>query len=321
MTDVLRWGRTAYETDAALALERSAAHQLGLSWSLHEPWAPTPDLRGVRALVVPSKVRINQSVLHRFKGELVLTTTSGTDHIDVEACLERGIAVARCPLARRDPVVEYALASAMWLLRRVPALTEYAKRGEWARSHLAELCPRGLSGATVLLVGLGVIGQTLAAHLLRLGATVLGVDPRGVPEGVRCVELAEGLSQADVLSIHCALTPSSRGLLDDRALALLPAHAVVINTARGPVLDVESAVERVRSGQLRGLACDVFPVEPWSGLQAASAVPGVVLSPHSAGYVHDLGIRVAREVHATLSAWTQGKPLPGALGQDVGDGL
>ncbi len=313
MTDVLRWGRTAYETDAALECERDASRRLGLTWSLREERSSPDDFSGVRALVVPSKVRVDAAALDRFDGELVLTTTSGYDHIDVQACHSKGVVVARCPGARRDAVVEQALALGASLLRQAPALRVAAQQGRWARGELERLAPRGLSGATVVVVGLGVIGQRMAKVLTVLGASVLGVDPDQSPDGITKVRLDDVLPHADLVTLHCSLTDSSIGILDRRRLQRLPSHAVVVNTARGPLLDLSTAIEMVQSGRLRGLASDVFPREPHPDLAVNSRHPGVILTPHSAGYTHDLGMRVAREVSDNLAAWQTDQCLPGTI--------
>src|SRR5690606_5497508 len=150
-----------------------------------------------------------------------------------------------------------------------------------------------------------VIGTRMVEVLDGLGAIPIGVDPRVAPDGP---PLADVLPTVDALTLHCALTPSSRDLVDAAMLERLPAHAVVVNTARGEVLDVGAAVERVRGGRLRGLACDVFPVEPYPALATGAAVDGVWLTPHSAGYTHDLGERVAAGVVESLQAWVAGTP-------------
>lgn len=310
MPDVIRWGRSAYETDADLAREQAAAQRLGLSWR-PAPDAATPDdLDAARFLVVTSGVRVSADVIARFGGELVLTTTSGWDHVDVEAARRRGVRIARCPLARKDAVVEQALTSMIQLRRRLPELDLAAREGRWARGELPALAPAGLSGATVVVVGLGVIGSVVAGVCRSLGARVLGVDPRGVPPGVTSASLDTALSLADVVTLHCALTPATRGLFDADALRALPRGAVVVNTARGACLDVDAAVGLVRDGHLGGLAVDVFPEEPYPRLAAAADLPGVWFTPHSAGYVRDLGSRVSAEVADTLAAAVAGRPLP-----------
>lgn len=300
---VLRWGRSAYETDADLAIERQDAEGLGYTWA-QDPREPGP----AEVWVVTSGVKVSAERLARWRPRLVITTTSGFDHIDVGAATALGVAVARSPLARRDAVVEQAIAQLAGLMRRFPSLEVAAGQGRWARADLPALAPRTLSGARVFVVGCGVIGRRVCELLGAFGAEVWATDPAGVPIGVRAVTLDEGLLQVDAVTLHCALSATSRGLLSAERLARLPAHAVVVNTARGDVLDVDAAVEAVRAGRLRGLAVDVFPEEPWPRL--AGAPEGVWFTPHSAGATHDLGARVAVEVLDTLAAWRDGRPLP-----------
>lgn len=308
-TTALRWGQSAYETDLDIARERDGAEALGLAWRTC-PETETPDLDGVDALVVTSRVRVDRSLLERFTGSLVLTTTSGTDHIDHVAARERGVAVARCPLARRDPVVEHALGSLISLMRHQPALTVAASKGNWVRGELPALAPRMLRGAPVLVVGLGVIGRRMAEVLGALGADVWGVDPLGVPDGVRAVDLDEALPSVAAVTLHCALTPSSHTLFDAARIARMSPTAVLVNTARGAVVDPDAAVRAVHEGRLRGVHLDVFPKEPWPHLAHAASHPAVWLTPHASGYDVGLGARVAEEVIACLSAWATGAPLP-----------
>jgi phosphoglycerate dehydrogenase-like enzyme len=307
---VLRWGRSAYESDDALALEKAAAEALGWSWRLREERADPGDLGDVAALVTNSGVRVDAGVLDRLPGDLVLTTTSGWDHIDVEAAIARGVQVGRCPMARRDPVVEITLAWLLRLMRREPALDAAASDGRWARGDLVALGGRGLSGSTVLIVGAGIIGRRMGEVLELLGAETWWVEQPGVPVPGKRVDLDKALPQVDAVTLHCGLTPTSQDLLSAARIARLPPHAVVINTARGRVLDVHAAVAAVAAGRLRGLGVDVFPVEPWPRLEEAAAIEGVILAPHAAGYRHDLSVRVADEVAAGLRAWTAGDPLP-----------
>ncbi|MEM7789752.1 MAG: NAD(P)-dependent oxidoreductase, partial [Bacteroidota bacterium] len=196
------------------------------------------------------------------------------------------------------------------LLRRQPAQWAAATEGRWARGEVLGWTPVALADATVLVVGLGVIGRRVAELLQAFGARVWGCDPAGVPSGVRSVDLDRALSQVDAVTLHCALTSETRGLLSANRIGRLQSHAVLVNTARGRLLDVDAAVAAMREGALGGLAVDVFPDEPWPGLQAAAAVPGVWLTPHAAGVDRSLGERVANEVGASLEAWASGQPLP-----------
>lgn len=307
---VLRWGQSAYESDADLGLEAEAARARGWSWVSAPDVRTKPDLSAVDVLVVTSKVRVDADLLRGTPVRTVLTTTSGYDHIDVDGVRALGVSIGRSPLARRDAVVEHALGALIGLGKQWPLQLQRAANGTWCRGELPSIAPLGLRGSKVLIIGLGVIGRKMARVLQALDVDVLGVDPAGVPENVQAVSLAEGLAMCDAVTVHCSLTPSSRNLLGPDELALLRAHAVVVNTARGDSLDVRAAVEAVRAGRLRGLAVDVFPAEPWPDLQQDASLPNVWLTPHGAGYAPDLGERVAREVAATFAALHEGRPLP-----------
>jgi phosphoglycerate dehydrogenase-like enzyme len=309
---VLRWHRSAYETDADLARERADAEALGCAWSLWPETSLPPDIGRADVLVVTSGVRVSGDALARYRGGLVIATTSGFDHIDLAACRARGVIVARSPLARRDAVVEAALAAMITLRRRLVDQALPAVAGRWDRAALPALAPQGLDGAAVAVVGLGVIGRRMCEVLSALGARVLPIDP-----AVAGALGPDALAEADVVTLHCSLSPSSRGLLDATRLRSLRRGAVVVNTARGEVLDVAEAVALVASGHLRGVAVDVFPVEPYPHLADGAAVPGVIFTPHAAGYTADLGARVAASVQATLAAWVAGRPPPYVVGADA----
>mgnify|MGYP000200148835 FL=1 len=307
---VLRWGQSAYETDDDLAMEQAGAEALGLSFARAPDARRRPDLGGVDALVVTSKCRVDAELLARFAGSLVLTTTSGWDHIDVAAARARGVAVGRSPLARRDAVVEHALAELLSLVRRLPALYRAARDDRWARAELPALAPRALTDRPVLVVGQGVIGRSMNRALSCLGVEVWGTDPRGVDPDVRPVELDEALPQVGAVTLHCALSPTSRDLMSAERIRRMAPDAVLVNTARGDVMDPAAAVSAVEEGRLRGLACDVFPEEPYPALAAGAQVSGVRFTPHASGYTVGLGRRVAEGVVAGLSAWAQGQPQP-----------
>lgn len=308
MRSVLRWGRSAYETDQDMAREESLARGLGLGWALR----PEVDLRPTEradALVVTSKVRVDAEVLDVVQPSVVITTTSGYEHLDLDAHRARDIPALRCPLARRDAVVEHTLSALIRLLRRLPEQERPAELGRWARGDLPDLAPRGVRGTCIGIVGLGVIGSRMATLLQGLGASVIGIDPHVTLDGVHQLPLHEALPRLDALSLHASLPDDARGLIGAAELDRLPRGAVVVNTARGDLLDVTACVRRVRDGHLGGLACDVFPTEPWPHL-ADQAGPGVFFTPHASGFTHDLGQRVADDVHAALAAWVEGGELP-----------
>lgn len=295
MIRLLRWGRSAYETDRDLADEAARLAALGVRMSRHE--GASPPLSGVDILAVTSGVRVEAELLDRADAlRMVVTTTSGAEHIDVAAAEARGVVVARCPLARRDAVVDTSLAMALSLLRALPYLNRRAAEGVWARGELPALAPRTAMGAVVGLVGLGVIGLRAREVWQALGAQVLFSDPR--VEG--SVSLNELLERADILSLHCALTTSAETIIDADALARMKPGMILINTARGRCVDLPAALA---AEQVAGLGLDVFPREPPENLAELAAHPKVLVAPHAAGYHPGLGAAVAAELASAVAAF------------------
>ncbi len=295
---LLRWGTAEYERGPLTGLPEGV--------DVVTAAGSEAPLEEADVLVVPSKARVDAAVVRRLgRCRLVITTTSGHDHLDLAALAEAGIVASRLPLARRDAVVETALGMILALTRRFGPMQAAAREGRWDRARLAEYGATGLG--TVAVVGVGVIGSRMCTVLDALGATVLRVDPR-LPDGV---PLAEALARADVVTLHCSLNPGNVGLIGPAALDALRPGAVLVNTARGRLVDVEAAMAAVRSGHLAGLGLDVFPAEPAE--LAGWAAPNILLTPHAAGWHPRLGEALAAGVAAAVRAVMAGEPVPYAL--------
>lgn len=300
---VLRWGRAEYERDWLDAAAFPTATRV-----LTAPLGDAAPLEEAHVIVVPSLQRVTAAHVPRLsRCRLVLTSTSGFDHVDVAAVRAAGIACARLPLARRDAVVESALGMILALTRRIAPMQQAAREGRWERDALPEW------GATLLgtvgVVGAdGVIGRRMCAVLQALGARVLACDPA---LGAASVPFEQLLEESDVLTLHCALTPDTERIVDARALARLRAGAVLVNTARGRLVDVGAALAAVRSGHLAGLGLDVFPTEP--APLADLAHPRVLLTPHAAGWHPELGAAVRAGVAEAVRALVEGRAVPFAL--------
>jgi len=303
--NVLRWHRSAYETDASLALERDLIVGAGATWRIH-PEKSIPDLNGIDVLAVTSKVKIDDPVCSQLSGKLVVTTTSGFDHIDLAAAARHQVTVARSPLARRDAVVEFALGSLCALSKAMPTMDLAARGNEWARARLPKLGMFCLADSPVAVIGGGVIGQKMARVLRALDADVRVYDP--IPAR-STHSLADALNGALAVTLHCSLSPTSRQVLDAAGLDRLAPGAIVVNTARGDVMDYGAALKRVHDGRLAGLAADVFAKEPWPEL-GDQASDKVLLYPHAAGYASGLGERVAQSVARAVAAWANREPVP-----------
>jgi D-3-phosphoglycerate dehydrogenase / 2-oxoglutarate reductase len=292
---VLRWGWSEYESPDLPGLPAGveAVARAGATAPLEE----------ADVLVVPSTVRVDAAATERLRRcKLVVTTTSGFDRIDLVALRRAEILCARLPLARRDAVVETTLGMILSLTRRLGRFQEAARAGRWERPRLADY------GATLIgtvgVVGVGVIGSRVAELLAALGARVLRCDPI-LADGVSLQRL---LSESTVVTLHCELTPSNRGMIGRTEIRAMPRGAVLVNTARGALLDVDAAIEAVDDGHLAGLGLDVFPEEPTDLSRYAG--PRVLVTPHAAGWHPGLGAKIAEGVVEAVRALKEGREVP-----------
>jgi len=297
-----RWGQSPYETDEDMVLERRAleAHVEVCPWGVD-----------AEIVVVHSKVPMGRIEHMRAPSlRLVLTTTSGTDHIDLDHFRNEGVVIARLPEARRDAVVDTTVGALIWGLRRIGVLRQRADEGTWARAELPALAPVGLRGARVGIVGMGIIGSKVAEVLMVMGASVCGIDPSGLPQGVSASSLEWMLAQCDALSLHCDLNPTTHGLLDAETLKQAHRDLVLVNTARGALLDANVAIEMACAGKLGAVALDVFPVEPWGSMDAGVEASNVLLMPHAAGYHRGLARAVRDGLVRAVVAFVDGHAVP-----------
>lgn len=209
----------------------------------------------------------------------------GLDMIPVERATERGIAVANLPGSNTTAVVEYCL-GAMLHLRRALAGMDAALRAQgWAPARAMADGGTELRGATCGIVGVGTIGSQLAGVAQALGMRTLALTrrPEALPAGVQAVDKAALMRDADVIVLCCPLTPETRGLIDAAALSLAKPTAILINVARGPVVDAVALADALARGALGGAALDVHDVQPLPADAAILQVPRVLLTPHVAG--------------------------------------
>jgi D-3-phosphoglycerate dehydrogenase len=250
---------------------------------------------------------------------LIATPVTGLDHIDLEACAQHGIAVVSLRgetdfLRDIRATAELTLALALALLRKLPGAIESVRRGEWNRDVFRG---RELFGKVAGIVGVGRLGTIVAGYLRALGMEVLGYDPRPdfpAHAATRVGTLDALLTRADLLTIHVSVTPASEGLIGGAELALLKRGAVVINTARGSVLDHHALLTALQSRHVAGAALDVVAGEPDIGpdhplVRYARDHDNLVLTPHIGGNTIEsfekTEVFLARRVVAALArAWT-----------------
>jgi len=234
----------------------------------------------VVVLTMPARA-VGEELMARLPAlRVVGTATVGFDHVDLAAAERRGVAVVSVPDYCTEEVADHTLALLYALLRRVVALDRQVFAGGWDAKGMGPL--RTLAGLRVGIVGLGRIGGAVATRLLALGAEVWAHDVLPVArEGVRLAELDELLGECDAVTLHVPLTSETRGLVGRAEIASMRAGALLINTARGAVVDVGAVLEALRRGHLGGAALDVLPQEP---PPVAPLAPNLIVTPHAAYY-------------------------------------
>lgn len=228
---------------------------------------------------------------------------AGLDNIDVAAASEKGIGVLNVPGANAIAVAELVFGLLLGLFRQIPAADAAMRRGEWEKSRWSG---RELRGKTLAIVGLGKIGGAVARRAKAFDMEVIGVDPivsasDARAMGVEPVTFDEIFPRAEVLSLHAPVLPETKGMVGAAQLARMPRGAVLVNAARGALVDEAALVEALRSGQLAGAALDVYAEEPPKGSPLLS-LPNVVLTPHIGAATVEAQEAVGEEIAKMLLA-------------------
>jgi (S)-sulfolactate dehydrogenase len=268
-------------------------------------------LADCRALIVRNRTQVRAPLLDAApRLKVVGRLGVGLDNIDVDACAARKIIVRAASGANDLSVAEYVITAALLLRRRAWYATSRLAAGEWPRM---ELIGGELSGARLGLIGFGAIARLTATKAAALGMTVAAFDPFLPPDhaawgNVASQSFEQILSSCDVLSLHTPLTPQTRRMLDGAALRRMRSGAILINAARGGIVDESALAAALSSGHLGGAALDVFETEPLTPAAAAvfKGIPNLILTPHIAGVTEESNVRVsdvtARAVIAALDA-------------------
>ena len=265
------------------------------------------------ALIVRNRTRVDAELLSfaprlRVVGRLGV----GLDNIDVAACEARKIEVIPARGANALAVAEYVIGSAIVLLRGAYFATEAVTSGEWPRAALGT--GREIAGKTLGIVGFGSIGQLLGRLGRVLGMTVIGFDAHIPASAALWAEqhttprrLDDLLHDADIVSLHVPLTPATRHLIDAERLALMKREAILVNTARGGVVDEVVLAAALKSGHLAGAALDVFENEPLQPGSVLVGCPGLILTPHIAGVTRESNARVSTMIAEKVAVALDGE--------------
>ena len=265
-------------------------------------------------VVVLNKVVLDEAVLRALpRLKLISLTATGTNNIDLRTAAELGITVSNVRAYATDSVAQHVMAVMLAHHTRLLDYHAAVTRGDWSRSHqfcLLDYPVRELRDMTLGIVGYGELGRGVE-HLARaFGMRILIAQrPGGGPQAGR-VPLDELLAQADVVSLHVPLAPNTEKLIDARRLGLMQPHALLINTARGAVVDNQALADALRAGRIGGAAMDVLDVEPppLDHPLLAGDLPNLILTPHTAWAGRQARQNVVDQTVANIEAYLSGRP-------------
>ena len=287
--------------DASAVDELASHHDVQLDKALCEQPAELLNaVAGADALIVRNRTQVTAELIAAApKLKAVGRLGVGLDNIDLDACKARDIAVLPATGANATSVAEYVLCAAMMLLRGpVFFSTEKLQAGSWPRADLSK--GHEISGKTLGIIGFGSIGQTTAALAGAAGFQTIAHDDYLAEDDLAWrtterVSLNELLETADIVSLHCPLTPQTRNLIGRNELAAMKPGAILINTARGGIVDEQALADALQAGHLGGASIDVFSAEPIDQTTAETfaGIPNVILTPHVAGVTVESNERIS----------------------------
>ncbi|MGZ5071335.1 MAG: phosphoglycerate dehydrogenase [Methylobacter sp.] len=250
------------------------------------------------ALLIRSDTQVTKKVLQAAKNlKLIGRAGIGVDNVDIPTATELGVIVMNTPDANATTTAELAIAHMLSLSRRLPAADRSVRAGKWERSKLmgAEIAHK-----TLAILGFGTIGRIVAQRGLGLKMEVIAYDPFVAPEifddlGVESVGLEELMTRADYLTLHCPLIEKTRNIVDSAQLAMMKKHAMIINCARGGLINEVALHEALKSGRIAGAALDVYENEPPAGSPLLE-LDNVVFTPHLGASTTEAQVAVSVEI-------------------------
>jgi (S)-sulfolactate dehydrogenase len=261
--------------------------------------------KDARALIVRNRTQVRGALLDAGpKLEAIGRLGVGLDNIDLAACKARGIAVLPATGANDVAVAEWAVTTILMLVRGAYFATPEVAAGTWPRERLMG---GEVQGRTLGLIGFGAIARETATRARAFGMSIIAADPFVGSDdpawGMYCakpVSLETLIAQADAISLHVPLTPETRNLIDGPRLAAMKSSAVLVNAARGGVVDEAALAEALKAGRIAGAALDVFDQEPLKAGSPLAGCPNLILTPHIAGVTGESNVRVSSVTAANV---------------------
>jgi glyoxylate reductase len=297
------------------ALDRLAAEHDVEVWPERLP--PTPDellarSRDAEGLLCLLTDRVDAALIEECPHLRAISNYAvGSDNVDVAAATARRIPVGNTPGVLTETTADLAFALMLAAARRIVEADAEARRGDWITWEPARLLGRDVHDATLGIVGLGRIGRAVARRAQWFSMEVIHSSRDGG------VPLDELLERSDFVTLHCPLTPETRHLIDERALRLMKPTAVLVNTARGPIVDTQALARALREGWIGAAGLDVTDPEPLPPGHPLLEAPNLTVVPHIGSATHDTREAMADLAVDNLLAALAGEPMPHCVNPEV----
>lgn len=297
-------------------LDLQPLHAALPQWRMHAATQPADVAARIRdaGVVVSNKVVLDRTILQYADAlELVCIAATGTNNIDLEAARERGLSVCNVAGYATRSVVEYVFAQLLSLYRQLPAYHADVMTGKWQQAEhfcLLDHPIRELHGQTLGIIGYGELGRAVADMGRAFGMRVLVAERANAPLRSGRTPLGTVLAESHVLSLHCPLTPDTRNLIGHEELAAMLEDAVLVNTARGGIVDESALLQALQTGRIAAAVVDVLETEPPRDGNPLldAALPNLLVTPHIAWASATSRQHLVNELAENITAWRRGTP-------------
>lgn len=266
-------------------------------------------------VIITNKVKITADVINASNSlKLICVFATGYDNIDISAARARGIAVCNVPGYSTDSVALLTVATALSLYSHLGEYNEYVRSGEYSASGVANrLIPvfHELKGKTWGIVGYGNIGKAVGKVADAFGMRVI-VNKRSPINDALCVDIDTLCKESDIISLHCPLNDGTRNLINEEKLNLMKSSAILVNEARGAVVDEKAVAKAIKNGRIGGFGCDVYSAEPFSKEHPYSEImnfKNVILTPHAAWGAYEARVRCVKTIANNISGFLSKKSI------------
>ncbi len=296
-------------------IDLTVLDQTSYCWQFHEETRAEDTLQHVSEaeVVVSNKVVLGREILQQCPQlKLICIAATGTNNVDLAAARELGIAVANVANYSTPAVVQHVFAMILGLTTRLRQYQDAVLEGDWQRSSqfcLLDFPVREIQGKVLGIVGYGNLGKAVAGVAEAFGMEVRLAQRPGAPASPGRIELDRLLPQVDILSLHCPLTPETKHLIGKRELNLMKTDALLINTARGGIVNETALAEALRQNKLGGAGIDVLEKEPprAGNVLFDPDIPNLIITPHTAWASRESRQRLTNEVAENILAFTRGE--------------